>query len=498
MGTEHVGSRGGHVLPQLDWPGQDADLIQLWDTSQSPATNDRTGKLGGFQSKAGAVVSFYDDPSGRAAVADAYTGHLYSSIAPFEPDNWALRLHQGNDGPDNVWALRLIADHTNQSNSRSTRNTFVIDQETSQLWAELMDLFVVGDRKTSVNGPELAFNGAGFLGAMVNGQDPSGSASASSTSGQPVATGSQTRGALALSLHRNLGHVADTTKIAQLAQMLVFLTPTPKPKSTATDGGGGGLLPTPTVSSDFSALTGNIGANSGTILQGGTQNQLQIGPGGQIQINGQPIGAPQASPIIFGSPGQGNRPSTPDEVGLRADTGIMFDPQTIARFTNEGPAADPSDDGDDTRLVTLFVMQTLVSPDDHLDTHTDPNSNHLPMAKTVPKNKIAGWVKTKAAGNEHYDYSWHHPPPGQQYSTSTGGGSSGGGGNKPTTPSSTQGNPPPTGQNGTPQTPGTDPTPGQQPDPDHPDRIVQNADGTFTKLTFDSATSSYIPVPGSP
>lgn len=406
------------------------NTLVLWDTSSGPVDNtDRAAKLGGGQAQAGVNISFWDQDSGRGAIADCYTGSDVSSIASLEPDNFVLQLHDGVDGPDNCWALRLSADHTNSSQLKQQRNTPVIDQEARQMWAELMDLFIVGDRQTPVADPELQFNDAGFLAMLPTGVDPLRDDVASVESTTP-AGGNVTRGALALSIHRNLGHAADDQKIGQLAHMMVFLSP--YPGNTASQGAtslpnGVGLVPT-----FHDPLGRNLTADqNATVAQGGIRNQIQLGPGGQILINGSPIGTVVTPPAAPAVTPPGNRPNQEDELGLRADTGIKFQEGLIGRLANDPPPSDPDESGSKIKLVRLYVSKEPGSPDDSLNTDEDSKSNHTDIPKPVGKQKILGWVKVPPPGDEHHDYSYHHPPPGSPSGSSSGGGSGGGGGGKP-------------------------------------------------------------------
>lgn len=271
---------------------------------------------------------------------------------PLEPDNWALRLHQtGGKKNLSTWGLRLIADNSNKSSAMECRGTMVIDQGDSQIWAFLNDLFQCADMKTPVESKELAFNGAGFLGLLY----PDFAASGATL----------TRAALALSVHRNKGHVTDGGSVGALSHIITFEQPK---ADVATEGGAG----------------------------------RPGGPGTTV-VQREPDPRKATS-----------QPSKKDEALLRADAGICFGPGKVGRWLDE-PDGKPKKgaESDERRLVRLFLDESA-PPDDKIDTAKDGNSNHDVLPKSVGKKVIHGVVRVPKHGSgdeHHYSYSYHSNPP---------------------------------------------------------------------------------------
>jgi hypothetical protein len=426
--SELRASSGASILPQLLHPGQTPHAIILWDTSDSPATNDRYDKLGNGGGQLGAAVGLFDEDSLSFGLVDGYHGgQEVTSLLPFEPDNWNPRFHDGAGGRDSVWSLRNICDHTNDSGSQTNRSTHWIDQELSQVWALSNDLMWVVPSKSKVSDETLHYTAAGFLEILSGAKDSKGGGA------EAVAIkGGTTRGALALSVARNTGHVADSSRYAHLNHCLVFLKPAtkkaPPPPSRDVVSEGqtdlnnrlhGGLSADP-VRSQIRAPNAP-----------GQVRNFQIRNGQQISSSGQDFTsqtAPPEAPEAGAPEGEGQQES---ELGLRLDTGWLCDKAgaKVARFTDEQPPSGPKSSGDEVKLVTFFVMDAVTSPDDKLDNDEDDNSNHKKLPKTVKKKKFAGWVKVPKPGSENptYDYSYHSPPPGSSSSSSSsssGGGSS--------------------------------------------------------------------------
>lgn len=255
---------------------------------------------------------------------------------PLEPDNWVLRLHQP-EGKKNLstWALRLIADNSNRSSSMENRGTMWTDQGDHQLWDFSSNLLQLTDMQTPVESAELAFNGAGFLGLLYP---------------DPAASGAvMTRGALALCVHRNKGHVTDGGSVGALSHIVTFDSSKP---SVATEGGGGKKP-----------------------IRGATV----------VQVEAEPRKAT-------------SQPSKKDELLLRADAGIYFGPGKVGRWLDE-PDGKPKkgEDADERRRVLLFLDDAAV-PDDKLDTAKDGNSNHEVLPKKVGKKVIHGVVRIPKPG----------------------------------------------------------------------------------------------------
>lgn len=148
-----------------------------------------------------------------------------------------------------------------------------------------------------------------------------------------------------------------------------------------------------------------------------TGNNTRVGNPGQTTTG--PNGG------TTGGPGQTttdqNRPMAV-EWGMRADCGIDFGAGTIGRFVHE-PGV-PTDGEGEPRRVYLFC-DTVVSPDDGLDTEVDDSSNHPKLPKRVEKKAIRGWVRVpkSTVTNHHYDYSYHGGTHGGSSSSSSSGGS---------------------------------------------------------------------------
>ena len=374
-----------------------------WDLSYRPTRNlylDKVGVLG--TSRAAAMDKVVEDtlirrlangvdpvdedaagggsgatPYGESIGGSVSTGGSSSKVKidtrrPLEPDNWVLRLHQA-DGKKNLstWAQRLIADNSNSSSKMECRGTQVIDQGDSQIWAWLNDLFQCADLKTPVADKELAFNGAGFLGMLYPDFAKSGAV--------------LTRAALALSIHRNKGHVTDGGSVGALSHIITFESAKP---SVATEGGG-----------------------SGKSAKGSTV----------VQVEPEPRKAT-------------SQPSKKDEALLRADSGIYFGPGKVGRWLDEPDGkANKGNDSDERRLVRLFLDESAPS-DDKLDTAKDGNSNHAVLPKSVAKKVIHGVVRIPKPGSstpyrtdDSYHSSPHPPDPGSSSGSDvpTGGGPTG-------------------------------------------------------------------------
>lgn len=470
-------SQGPTLLPQLLWPGQSPHVTVFWDTSMGPATNDPIQKLGNFGSRLGAIAGLFDEKTQSFTLLDGYhKGEDVTSLWPLAPDNWTPRLHDElGHGKDNTWDLRLSVDHTNPDSSRATRNTFLIDQETQQQWGELGDIFRIIEKGSDVDDKELHYTDAGFLEIFSAAQDPKGGSLQ-----LPTIVGNSKRGAVALDISRNLGYVCDTGDYAQLAHIMVLLTP---PKSdVATPSGGGdpdrpdvetpatnsNRPPVASVDPNDPSWTPPNNRRPGEI--GGSGNNFQV-VGGVVNVDGSPIASqPQPTSTPAADNSNPTRPKTENELGLRLDTGWLVDKLgKVARFTDEQPPS-AADQGDgDIKLCTIFVLDNDAEPDDKLDTRTDDNSNHEQLPKPVKKKKFAAWVKVPKPGNSechHYDYSYHHPPPGS--SSSSSGGSSG---SSVATPGGGSGT-------GSPTPEGPDESPDPKPGVPTVDRAYQNPDGS--------------------
>lgn len=434
-------SQGPTLLPQIFSPGQSPHATVFWDTSLGPVTNDRIQKLGNFGSRMGAIAGLFDEQTQSFMLLDGYhRGMDVTSIWPLEPDNWTPRLHDElGHGRDNTWDLRLSADHTNPQSSRSTRNTFVIDQETQQQWGQLGDIFRVIEKGTDVDDKELFYTDAGFLEIFSAAQDPKGGSVQ-----LPTIVGNPKRGAVALDISRNLGYVCDTGDYAQLSHIMVLLTP-PKSDVATPSGGGDPNRPdvaTPPTNSNRPPVA-SVDPNDpnwrppdnrrpGEI--GGSGNNFQV-VGGVINVNGNPIASqPQPSSTPAQDNSNPTRPKTENELGLRLDTGWLVDKQgKVARFTDEQPPSGADQGEGDIKLCTIFVLDNDAEPDDKLDTRTDDKSNHEQLPKPVKKKKFAAWVKIPKPGScecHHYDHSYHHNPPDDPSGSSSMSGTptSGGGG----------------------------------------------------------------------
>lgn len=184
--------------------GSDKSLFVPWDISKMPANNsDRVAKLGfGDTTRAMAFIGF-DKKALWAQLADGHTGKpKWSALVFTEPDNWVFRPHEGNggnDGVDNVLALRLIVDHSNFSDKRKQRSTIWVDQCNDQTWAWAMDAFWVKNLQASVADSELDFDKASFLRGLYSAD---------------VAT-KITRSALMFNIAKNAGFITDGEDAAQ-------------------------------------------------------------------------------------------------------------------------------------------------------------------------------------------------------------------------------------------------------------------------------------------
>lgn len=451
--------------------GQTVDALVLWDLSGGPVLNERALKLGNQLGQRGVAVAAYDPLLAAWCLADGdHGGAPFTSNVMLEPDNHNLRLHsQGGKGRDNVWALRMIADHSNPAQTRANRSTHVIDQEMAQEWAGLDDIFRVVEKQTAVDDPELHYTMAGFLAMVTGASDPKAMGRAVTMASQG---GKATRGALSIDISRNLGFASDKTNFGQFSHAMVFLKVKPpdvptedNPERPDVPTPGGGTQPPPgvpsvdpryqdTVSSNprNQGLESNPAANTTPTVsllprhsQAGDSNPASaIAAGstvggnfqvvnGRLIVNGQGVDSVPAEDdegaVEDQTPQVGNRSKQENELGLRFDVGFLVDKAgRVARFSDDQPAT-PAEEGDgDIRLVQLFVSKIDASPDDGLDTLEDSNSNHEKLPKPVAKKKVQGWVKVPKPGScecHHYDYSWHNPPP---ESSSSGGSSSSGSG----------------------------------------------------------------------
>lgn len=144
----------------------------FWDLSENPKTNDREKKLGRRAQGHAVAVLFHDIETARNTYVDGWQKRRITSYFPFEPDNFVPRLHTaGGLGGDDVWALRLIAEHSNAQCERKHRSTMLIDQCEYQTWSFLTDAFWVVNLLAKVTDRELEFNGAGFLAMFLGGDD---------------------------------------------------------------------------------------------------------------------------------------------------------------------------------------------------------------------------------------------------------------------------------------------------------------------------------------
>ncbi len=436
--------------------GQSVDALVLWDLSGGAVLNERDLKLGNQLGQRGVAVGLYDPLLAAWMLADGdHGGADFTSNVMLEPDNWNLRLHsQGGKGRDNVWAHRLIADHSNPAQTRANRSSHVIDQEMAQEWAGLDDIFRIVEKQTAVDDPELHYTMAGFLAMVTGASDPKSMGRAVSIVAQG---GKATRGALSIDISRNLGFASDKTNFGQFSHAMVFLKV--KPPDVATEDNpdrpdvptpGGGSQPPPdvpsvdpryrdTVSSNPTnqGMESNPAANeTPTVSQ--LPNHSQAGDsnpasaissgstvGGNFQVvNGQLIVNGQGADSIPAeddeaqedqAPQVGNRSRQENELGLRLDVGFLVDKAgKVGRIPNDQPASPAGESDGDIKLVRIFVSEEDGSPDDGLDTLEDSNSNHEKLPKPVPKKKIQGWVKIPKPGCQdgpRYDYSWHNPPP---------------------------------------------------------------------------------------
>lgn len=194
------------------------EAVTFWDLSEKPTANDRIKKLGADLASRAQALLGYDEKKHLGDFSDALPKTLGTptqggtkpvvSLRLYEPDNWALRLHEENGrGRDSVWALRFISDHSNYARERECRSTMVIDQdEKAQSWAWLSDLTWLVDLGTSVQDNELAFNGAGFLSMLYAG-------------GKPV----KKRAALAINIAGNAGFLTQGTAIGQLQHIITIV-----------------------------------------------------------------------------------------------------------------------------------------------------------------------------------------------------------------------------------------------------------------------------------
>ncbi len=168
----------------------------LWDITEKPFDNtDREDKLGQGDATRAVAYHDFDAATKKCTLADGFTpeNSTIMSARQFEPDNWMLRLHdEKGKGKDSVWALRMIAEHTNKSYERKHRSTMFISEGELQIWGWAQDLFWLVDLAAVTEHPELEINPAGFLN-MLYSDDHAGASSK--------------RGCLSLNLSRNGGHV---------------------------------------------------------------------------------------------------------------------------------------------------------------------------------------------------------------------------------------------------------------------------------------------------
>src|SRR3990167_7718967 len=187
--------------------------LALWDLTYLPLTNDREKKAGSGTGQLGGAIHYFDPDTNLTSAVDGVSNlDAHLSPIPFtaerlvEPDNFLLRFHTDRGHfKDGMWALRMIADHTNAAAERTMRSTHVIDQEGAQAWGALSDLFWITDKVATNSHEELNINGAGFLAQLY---------------GFPHSV--NRRGALALNVARNAGFVTDGTFIGPLAHILKF------------------------------------------------------------------------------------------------------------------------------------------------------------------------------------------------------------------------------------------------------------------------------------
>jgi len=199
-----------------------SETLPFWDISDFPTRNLPFAKTGSGLALKGAVIGVVDkrarrkfvdglqgDPKEKLTWADVIGTQLV------DPNSWVLRLLQTKgQGNLSVWMPRIVADNTNPDSSIENRGWMVVDFEDDQRYAWFSDQFQVSGRSASVAGPELAFNGAAFLGMLYPKEKPSGA----------VAVHHQ----LAQKIHANQGLVTDGNYLGAWAHVVGF------------KGGGGG------------------------------------------------------------------------------------------------------------------------------------------------------------------------------------------------------------------------------------------------------------------
>lgn len=216
--TDGMRGHSGVALPEgLSRLGAMRQHLVFWDLSAAPADNsnrpDKIGK-GETDTTRGIALNGFSRSTLRAQFADGFKGEPYVSTRNLEPDNFILRLHNPlGQGRDNVWALRLIADHQHKHGEREHRSTMVIDQCTTQNWAWSADLMRVLRRRSDLTHEELHLTAAGFLPGVY---DPT-----------RAVAGIPKRGTLAMNVSRQAGFFSDGKSVAQYHHFFSHYRATP-------------------------------------------------------------------------------------------------------------------------------------------------------------------------------------------------------------------------------------------------------------------------------
>lgn len=197
-------------------------ILGLWDLTKNPRTNVLEDKLGkADKTRGGAILKIGEEEKdstaalkgarhGRNVVADGITNKRRTpGVWPFNPDDHVLRLFGPASRRRGYWGHRLSIDATNPSWKKENRGVMVFDHELSQMFGFLSDALRVAapGGGADIPDPELWFTGAGFL-AMLYEENQ---------------VGVTKRGAVAVSIHKNLGFTTDGAFVGQWAHIVAWL-----------------------------------------------------------------------------------------------------------------------------------------------------------------------------------------------------------------------------------------------------------------------------------
>ena len=185
-------------------------VLTLWDMSKKPINNsDLRERMGGAAKTRGAAIIDLDESTGRSLVADGITNKKLRavSVAPFDPDAFALRMWGDRDDRYASWMPRLTSDAKTPSYDENHRSTMVTDNEDDQSFGWLDDVIRLATAPSGGDliGEGLQYDQAGFLESLYE---------------EGYGFAEMKRSVVTNTLHRNLGFVADGTRIGQWSQVL--------------------------------------------------------------------------------------------------------------------------------------------------------------------------------------------------------------------------------------------------------------------------------------